>query len=58
MLKMSFTTIGASPREGSSTMMSSGDDMSALPMASIWRSPPESVRAIWSLRLSRMGNHS
>jgi len=58
MRKMSFTTIGARPMEGSSIMMSSGEDMRARPIASICRSPPERVRATWDFRSARMGNHS
>ena len=47
---MSLTTIGASPMDGSSIMISFGADIRARPMASICRSPPLRVRATWSLR--------
>ena len=38
-------TIGASPSEGSSSSSSRGRAISARPMTSIWRSPPDSVLA-------------
>ena len=56
--KIVFTTIGASPMDGSSIMISVGAAIRARPMASICRSPPLRVRATWSLRCPRTGNHS
>ena len=56
--KMSWTTIGASPSEGSSRQMRCGSDMIARPSASICCSPPESVPAFWLLRSRSRGNMS
>ena len=44
--------------EGSSSIMSLGFDMSALPMASICCSPPESVPAAWLRRSFNLGKLS
>ena len=44
--KMAWTTIGASPSDGSSSRRTRGLDISARPMASICCSPPESVPAV------------
>ena len=43
--KISSTSTGASPIEGSSSIISLGSLIRALPIASIWSSPPESVPA-------------
>ena len=53
--KMSCTTSGASPMDGSSSMSSQGRAMSAPPMASICCSPPERVPASWRSRCRRTG---
>ena len=53
--KMSLMTSGASPIEGSSIMISLGRAMSALAMASICCSPPESVPASCRSRSLRRG---
>ena len=45
MPKISSTSIGARPRDGSSNMTSLGCDMSARPITSICCSPPEQVAA-------------
>ena len=55
MAKMSFTTSGASPIDGSSSIRSFGRAMSARPMASICCSPPERVPASWPLALLEDG---
>ena len=44
--------------DGSSIKIIFGLDISALPIASICCSPPDSVPAIWFLRSSRRGNFS
>ena len=51
MRKISLTTSGASPRLGSSSISRRGAPMSARPIASIWRSPPDSVPAACALAL-------
>ena len=56
MRKISSTSMGASPSDGSSRSMILGADISPRPMASICCSPPESVPAVWSRRSPRMGN--
>src|SRR3954470_2936360 len=56
LLKISCTTIGARPSEGSSMHRSFGSDMSARPNASICCSPPESVPAACTSRSRRRGN--
>ncbi len=53
--KMSRTISGARPRLGSSSMSRSGRAISARPMASICRSPPESVPASWRRRSASRG---
>ena len=53
--KISRTTIGASPSDGSSSSRSRGRDMSARAIASICCSPPESVPACCWRRASRNG---
>ena len=55
MEKMSCTTKGARPREGSSSIISLGRDMRARPTASICCSPPERVPASCQLRSSSRG---
>ena len=58
MSKICSTRIGARPIDGSSSIRSFGFDMSALPMASICCSPPESVPAICLRRSLRRGKRS
>ena len=58
MPKICSTRIGARPIDGSSSIRSFGFDMSALPMASICCSPPESVPAICLRRSLRRGKRS
>jgi hypothetical protein len=48
-------TVGASPSDGSSNMMSRGRAISARPIASICCSPPESVPAAWRRRSASTG---
>src|SRR5262245_36509123 len=55
LLKISCTTMGARPREGSSMHRSRGSDISARESASICCSPPESVPAGWEARSRRRG---
>src|SRR3989442_1383433 len=50
------TRLGCSPSDGSSSRRSSGRAMRARPMASICRSPPDSVRPSCSFRSARRGN--
>ena len=56
MEKMSRTTSGARPSDGSSIISSFGRLMSARPTASICCSPPESVPPACQLRSFRRGN--
>ena len=58
MRKTSSTRIGASPMEGSSSNTISGFNITALAMASICCSPPESVPASCMRRSLRRGNKS
>ena len=53
--KMSRTISGARPRLGSSSISRRGRPISARPMASICRSPPESVPASWRRRSCEPG---
>ena len=53
--KICSTRMGASPMEGSSSIISLGRDIRARPMASICCSPPESVPATWRRRSFRRG---
>ena len=55
MLKISRTISGARPSDGSSSISSFGLPISARPIASICRSPPDSVPASWSRRSCRRG---
>ncbi|MOA24091.1 hypothetical protein D3C78_1447530 [compost metagenome] len=56
--KICLTTIGASPRDGSSSSSSFGRLISARAMASICCSPPDMVMARWLRRSLRRGNRS
>ena len=56
--KMSCTSTGARPRDGSSRQMRHGSDIIARPSASICCSPPESVPAFWPLRSRSRGNRA
>jgi hypothetical protein len=56
MRKISRTISGARPRLGSSSISSLGLPISARPMASIWRSPPDMVAAAWLRRSASRGN--
>ena len=58
MEKMSFTTSGASPSDGSSIISSFGLLISARPTASICCSPPDSVPAICQARSFRRGKRA
>ena len=52
------TTIGANPADGSSSASTRGSTISARPIATIWRCPPESRPAlVWRLA-ARSGNRS
>jgi hypothetical protein len=53
--KIVFTTTGASPRLGSSSMSRVGRAIRPRPIAHICCSPPESVPASWPTRSSRRG---
>jgi hypothetical protein len=50
--------IGDNPAEGSSRNSTSGSVISARPMATTCRSPPESEPAFWALRSRSSGNSS
>ena len=54
-LKISWMTMGARPRDGSSMIRMRGLDISARATATICCSPPESVRASWLSRSLRRG---
>ena len=54
--KIDFTSSGAMPSEGSSSIRNFGRLISARPMASICCSPPESVPASCFSRSARRGN--
>ena len=56
MFSTSRTISGASPSEGSSSISRRGRAISARPMASICRSPPDSVEAICARRSCMRGN--
>ena len=53
--KMVFTSSGAMPSEGSSSMRNLGLLISARPIASICCSPPERVPEIWRSRSFKRG---
>ena len=55
-MKTSSCRPGASPAEGSSSSSTDGSIMSARPIATIWRSPPESDPARCLRRSPRAGN--
>ena len=52
------TARGASPADGSSSSRTAGSDIMARAMASIWRSPPESVPARWRRRSPSRGKRA
>ena len=56
--KTASTSLGASPREGSSRQSSRGAVMMVRAMASCWASPPESSPASWFSRSLSTGNSS
>src|SRR5262249_25535206 len=57
MLKISRTTIGARPSDGSSSSSRRGRDISARAIASICCSPPDSVPACWERRSASTGKY-
>src|SRR5919204_867496 len=57
MRKITWTTVGASPSDGSSSMSSRGRDTNARASASICCSPPLSVPACWLRRASSHGKY-
>ena len=58
MPKISSTSMGARPSDGSSSSIRIGSAMSARPIASICCSPPLSVPASCDRRSARMGKHA
>ncbi|CFP62030.1 Protein of uncharacterised function (DUF1602) [Bordetella pertussis] len=48
--------MGARPMDGSSSSSTRGPIISARPMPSIWRSPPDSCASRWRRRSARRGN--
>ena len=57
-LKISPRNLGESPAVGSSTRRILGFSISALPMATIWRWPPDRVPATWRRFSASGGNKS
>ena len=58
MSKISFTSLGASPSEGSSRSIIAGRVMRARLIASICCSPPDSWPARWWVRACKTGKYS
>ena len=56
--KTSSVRAGDRPADGSSSSSTDGSIISARPMATIWRSPPESWPARWARRSPRAGKRS
>ena len=57
MAKISSTSMGASPSDGSSSSIRAGSAMRPRPIASICCSPPLSVPASCARRSARIGKH-
>ena len=57
-MNTSSCSAGDRPADGSSSSSTDGSIISARPMASIWRSPPDSEPARWSARSTSRGNIS